>query len=80
VPKNAGGFVQAALLDPFTQVGPAGLATMARVMLLVVPPELEASEGLTGIVRDAQHTVGVEELFDVRLVVNCDPFHFLNPP
>jgi hypothetical protein len=80
VPEDLRGSVQTVMLYPLSQIGPAGLTAVACVMPFVVPPELEAAEGLATVVSDAQHAVTVEELFDVRSVVYGYLFHRLNPP
>ena len=76
VPEDTRGLVQAALVDVFSQIRPAGAATVAGVVSLVVPPQLKSAKGLATVVADAQHAIGIEKLFDIASIVYTDPFHF----
>ena len=62
VPENLGGLVQAEVGDALASVGPAGCAAVAEAAVLVVPPELEATEGAELIPLDAEDMLGIQQL------------------
>jgi hypothetical protein len=75
VPEEAGGVVEAVLLDLPSEIGPTGPATPADVMFSVVPPKLESAKGATTAVPYPQDAVAVEKLLDLPFVAHGDLFH-----
>jgi len=74
-PEDLGRLIQAALADLSLQVRPAGLATVADIVLPVIPPELEPAEGLAILVFHTQNAVAVQKSFDLPSIVHGDPLH-----
>ena len=79
VPENPGGLVQAVVGDALASVGPAGCAAVAEAAVLVVPPELEATEGAVLVPLDAEDILGIQQLLDVRSVSDLDRLHRSGP-
>jgi hypothetical protein len=75
VPEEAGGVVEAVLLDLPSEIGPAGPAAPADIMFSVVPPKLESAEGATTAVPYPQDAIAVEKLLDLPFVVYGNLFH-----
>jgi hypothetical protein len=75
VPEGGGGAVQTVLFNEPTEIRPAGPAAATHVTLLVVPPKLEAAEGVTTVVFYAENTAGVQELLDLPFVTHGDLSH-----
>jgi hypothetical protein len=74
-PQEAGGVLEAVLLDLLAEVGPAGPPTPTDIVFPVVPPKLEAAEGVAADVSDTQDVVIGQKLLDVRLIVHRDLSH-----
>jgi hypothetical protein len=75
VPEETGGVVEAVLLDLPSEVGPAGPAAPANIVLAVVPPKLESAEGTTAVVPNADDVVAAQKLLDIRSIVYSDLSH-----
>ena len=59
-PQNLRCAVQTMPLNPFSDVGPAGLTAATDIAFLIVPPKLKAAEGIVFVVSDTQNTIGIQ--------------------
>ena len=76
VPQNTRRSVETAVLDLSSGIGPVRFATVAHIVLLVIPPELKSVERSVLIASQCENIAGIEQSFDLGLAFYTDLFHF----
>jgi hypothetical protein len=75
VPQDAGRSAETALQNFFPCIGPVRFASIAYIVLLVVPPQLKATEGPILISPQPENIAVIEQLLYLSSVFYTDLFH-----
>jgi hypothetical protein len=63
------------VLNPFSPIGPVRFTAVANIELLIIPPELKATEGSIPVVLYSENAAVIKELFYLGFVFDTDFFH-----
>jgi len=62
-------------MDPFVPVGPVRFTAVANIDLLIIPPELKATERFILVALYSKNIAKIKKLFYLCLVFYTDLFH-----